>query len=59
MYFGEVFEPRHFCPNDSCGCGHHRLEHEHGFCTGAGITSEDGSINHTQEFRSCKSFEPG
>jgi hypothetical protein len=28
MYFGEVFEPRHLCPNDSCGCGHRRLEHE-------------------------------
>jgi hypothetical protein len=59
MYFGEVFEPRHLCPNDSCGCGHRRLEHEHGFCTGAGITGENGSIDHTQEFCRCKSFEPG
>jgi hypothetical protein len=59
MYFGELFEPRHLCPNDSCGCGHRRLEHEHGFCTGAGITGENASTDHTQEFCASKSFEPG
>lgn len=53
MYFGEEFEPRHLCPNDSCGFGHRRSEHEHGFCTGAGITGETGSIDHVQEFCKC------
>jgi len=57
MYFGEIFEPLHLCPNDSCGCGHRRLEHDRGFCTGAKIIGEDGSVNQTQESCSCKSFE--
>ena len=58
MYFGEVFEPEHLCPNDNCGCGHRRFEHEDDTCTEAKIRGEEGNINETQELCSCKSFQP-
>ena len=58
MYFGEVFEPEHLCPNEYCGCGHRRLEHKHDICAGAKITGEGGNINPTQELCGCRNFQP-
>jgi hypothetical protein len=58
MYFGEVFEPEHLCPNEYCECGHRRLEHKNNMCTGATIREQDRNINHTQELCSCKTFHP-
>jgi hypothetical protein len=58
MYFGEVFEPEHLCPNEYCGCGHRRLEHKHDICAGAKIRGEGGNINQTQELCGCRSFQP-
>ena len=58
MYFGEVFEPQHLCPNECCECGHRRLEHMDDICAGAKIRSEEGNTNPTQGLCSCKSFQP-
>jgi hypothetical protein len=58
MYFGEVFEPEHLCPDEYCGCGHRRLEHKHDVCAGAKIREDDGDIRQAQELCGCKSFHP-
>ena len=58
MYFGEVFEPEHLCPNEYCGCGHRRFEHKDDTCSGAKIRGEERNTNETQELCSCKSFQP-
>jgi len=57
MYFGEIFEPEHLCPNEYCACGHRRLEHVNDTCAGATIRSEETNPNLTQELCSCKSFQ--
>jgi hypothetical protein len=57
MYFGEVFEPEHLCPNEYCECGHHRLEHKNDICSGAKIRGKGGDINQKQEVCGCKSFQ--
>jgi hypothetical protein len=57
MYFGEVFEPEHLCPDEYCGCGHRRLEHRNRTCAGATLRSEEGISNQAQGC-GCKIFQP-
>jgi len=43
MYFGEVFEPEHWCSDENCGCGHRRFEHKDDRCTVAKIRNRRGN----------------
>ncbi len=58
MYFGEVFEPEHLCPNDTCECGHRRPEHRNGTCAGGEFRSEEGNPDPRQGLCGCIGFQP-
>jgi hypothetical protein len=56
MYFGEVFEPEHLCPNDNGG--HRQFEYKDDTRAGAKIRSEERNTDETQELCGCQSFQP-
>jgi ribosomal protein L37E len=51
MYFGEVFEPEHLCPNEYCGCGHRRLDHRNGTCALLGLPTPIAKPNLSEQGR--------
>ena len=56
MYFGEVFEPEHLCPNDNGG--HRRFEYKDDTGAGPKIRSEARNTDETQELCGCQSVQP-